>query len=502
MTMNARHGVASSRRQSGFTLVEAMIALLVMAFGMLAIGGFQITLSRGSDVAKQRSEAVRLAQQKMEDLRAYTTLTSDGVGGAIDYASDLRGSAVLGEETVAPGSSYNANTYSTNTTFRRRWTVTADGTTAVDPAGSDPQKWITVTVDWADRTAASSTAYNQSVTLTSVIGRADPGAIRFIQNNAGSTTSRKPKNRSINIPYPATDLGTGRSAFAPGGSVGVYFVFDNVTGLVTYRCTGSALLDPSAPAATCTAFTTSNVVLSGYIYWYTPNPQPTAGDFTLSLTGNNNNLQEPPPLDYSLLNSSTGETNAVDIEFFAPTSSASSECFIQQQMVLSSTGQIATYSSSSRFYAFSTYLCVVQPVTVVTGSPPRWFGQFTLKTNGAYPLGTGSSNFKVCRFTGDYNGNNELSNSEHPLYYRDVVDTIDNQNYVVVSGNHNCPTDSEMNPFGSPAKFTNNNTELHQHQPVDGINTRPYGGVRSTTASQWPTAGQEPAVETAPVPMD
>jgi Tfp pilus assembly protein PilV len=499
MTMNARESTGA--RQSGFTLVEAMIALLVMAFGMLAIAGFQITLSRGSDVAKQRSEAVRLAQQKMEDLRSYTQLASDGVGGVIDYAADLRGSAVLGTETVAPGSTHNANTYSTNTTFRRTWTVTADGTTAVDPAGSDPQKWISVIVEWADRTAASPTAYNQSVTLTSVIGRADPGAIRFIQNNAGSTTSRKPKNRSINIPYPATDLGTGRSAFAPGGSLGVYFVFDNVTGLVTYRCTGSTLLDPNAPAATCSAFSTSNVVLSGYIYWYTPNAQPTAGDLTLSLTGNNNNLQDPPPLDYTLLNSTTGETNAVDIEFYAPTASATSECFIQQQMVLSSTGQIAAFSASSRYYAFSTYLCVVQPVSV-SGSAPKWFGQFTLKTDGSHLLGTGSSNYKVCRFTGDYNGNDQLSNSEHPLFYRDVVDTIDNQNYVVVAGNHNCPSDTEMNPFGSPAKFTNNNTELHQHQVVDGINTRPYGGVRSTTASQWPTAGQEPATETDSVPME
>ena len=58
-------------RQSGFTLLEALIALLTTAFGMLAIAGLHTELSRGSDVAKQRSEAVRLAQKKIEELRAF-----------------------------------------------------------------------------------------------------------------------------------------------------------------------------------------------------------------------------------------------------------------------------------------------------------------------------------------------------------------------------------------------------------------------------------------------
>ena len=44
----------------GFTLLEALIALLVLSFGMLAIAGFQTTLSRNSDLAKQRTEALRL----------------------------------------------------------------------------------------------------------------------------------------------------------------------------------------------------------------------------------------------------------------------------------------------------------------------------------------------------------------------------------------------------------------------------------------------------------
>ncbi|NJK42622.1 MAG: hypothetical protein HC937_02765 [Aquincola sp.] len=50
--MNTLH----TRRQSGFALLEALVAMLVMAFGMLAIASFQMNLSRSSDLAKQRAE--------------------------------------------------------------------------------------------------------------------------------------------------------------------------------------------------------------------------------------------------------------------------------------------------------------------------------------------------------------------------------------------------------------------------------------------------------------
>ena len=87
-------------RQGGFTLVEAMVALLVTAFGMLAIAGFQMTLSRSADLAKQRSEAVRLAEEKIEELRAFTSV--DTVSGATDYTSDVVSSTT--PEVITAGS--------------------------------------------------------------------------------------------------------------------------------------------------------------------------------------------------------------------------------------------------------------------------------------------------------------------------------------------------------------------------------------------------------------
>src|SRR5687768_8847406 len=65
---------APLKRLQGFALIEAMVAGLVMAFGMLAIIGLQLSLSRNADFAKSRTEATRLAQEQMEELRSYRTI--------------------------------------------------------------------------------------------------------------------------------------------------------------------------------------------------------------------------------------------------------------------------------------------------------------------------------------------------------------------------------------------------------------------------------------------
>ena len=453
-------------RESGFTLVEALIALLVMAFGMLAVAGFQATLSGNSDLAKQRSEAVRLAQLKIEDLRSFAYVTA--TTGQADYTDAVTNTT---GETISASS-----TYFTNTEFTRKWWVTSNGSTTA--VATDLQKWIKVEVSWLDRTNTS-----QSVTLVSVMSRSDPVNMKLWTTSSGSTTSRKPKNRDINIPYPATDFGDGSSGFAPGGASGVYFIFDNTTGEVTHRCIGSTLVSATTTGNGCTAQTTNGYLLSGYIYWYTGNSAPSSSDLTVTIANNNPNLQDPPPLLYTDVDS-VGATNSASVQFITPTTGATKECFLQKQMTLSSSHEIVTYvASTSHDYAFATYVCVITPVVVTTGTTARWSGQFTIVTDSTHTLGTGSTNYKLCRFNGDYDSDDDISNSEHPLYYRGVTGTLDSQNYVLIPGNRTCPTEGEATPL--TGDYTNNNTTTHQTEAVSG-GTQPYGGSLSTS-SQWAT---------------
>lgn len=61
------------KANSGISLIEALISLTVLSFGLLAIANFQSKLLAGSGYSKTRSEAMALAQQKLDDIRNYTT---------------------------------------------------------------------------------------------------------------------------------------------------------------------------------------------------------------------------------------------------------------------------------------------------------------------------------------------------------------------------------------------------------------------------------------------
>ena len=220
------------RAEAGFTLVEALVSLLVVAFGMLAIAGMQTTLAKNSDLAKQRTEAVRIAQVKMEELRAFDSIV---IGeGTWNYATN-----------VVSGTDLAYTPPNSNTAFTRSWTVTApDGVTPADPNAA--QKWIHVTVQWADRFSATP---NQSITLDSTIARNNPTALKGLVAGQVQPRVRQPKNRNLNIPYPAVTLAGGReSAFVPPPG-GYAYVFDNTTGNIVERC--------QVPTAAVTSLTRS-----------------------------------------------------------------------------------------------------------------------------------------------------------------------------------------------------------------------------------------------------
>jgi hypothetical protein len=203
-----------------------------MAFGMLAIASFQITLSRNSDVAKQRTEATRLAQQKMEKLRTFDTLTT--------YGTSMVSSTNLTQETVTTNAAYTVS-----------WGVSAAG--AVDTG-----RTLVVTVAWTDRAGDT-----QQVQLFSQISATSPvldGGLWFPLPDG--TILRRPKNRNINIPVPAVALGGGKSAYQLAS--GVTVVFSDTTGGVVDKCTGTVNATTYANGtAGCTSY--QAYIVAGYV---------------------------------------------------------------------------------------------------------------------------------------------------------------------------------------------------------------------------------------------
>lgn len=106
--------------QSGFTMVEVMVALGILAFGILAVASMQTSSLRGTRTAHCVTEATTAAMDKVEDLMMLPYTDADLSNGA-------------------HGPEYDA----TNT-YRIDWTVT-------DDVPVESTKAIDVTVQWQER---------------------------------------------------------------------------------------------------------------------------------------------------------------------------------------------------------------------------------------------------------------------------------------------------------------------------------------------------------------
>lgn len=99
----------------GFSLIEVMIAVVVLATGLLALAALQASLARSSAEAKSRSRVVAMLSARMDELRGSgydntildpgsTTVTSTADGcdnDATDWVDCARVQANLGSLTVA-----------------------------------------------------------------------------------------------------------------------------------------------------------------------------------------------------------------------------------------------------------------------------------------------------------------------------------------------------------------------------------------------------------------
>jgi len=191
----------------GVVLIEALVALLIVAFGIVALGGLQSNLTRSADLARQRGDALRIANRELESLRAYAQFD--------DNAPASFASIQTKPPTAEPGS------FNTEFLLERNIASSADGLL----------KSVRLRVNWLDRAGDP-----QWLTLDSFIDGADP-ALGFVIGQAPETSLRSVGGRNPGVPPSAKDLGDGRSAYKPAGASTTVLVFNNFTGLITSKCT-------------------------------------------------------------------------------------------------------------------------------------------------------------------------------------------------------------------------------------------------------------------------
>lgn len=114
----------SVKNQQGIVLLEALIAILIFSFGILALVGLQAAMLKNTDDAKYRSEASYIAQQQLGFMWANPDNLSTFVGTTDISARLPNGSVTIAQPATSrvsitvnwqvPGQDphqYVANTY-------------------------------------------------------------------------------------------------------------------------------------------------------------------------------------------------------------------------------------------------------------------------------------------------------------------------------------------------------------------------------------------------------
>jgi type IV pilus modification protein PilV len=124
-----------ARCVAGFTLIEVLIAIVILTFGLLAVGSMQISAIRGNFMGGNTSIALSLASQKMEDLLNkdfnHTDLTDSKTGSL----STLVTGQTDHEEKVSEEGVVGASGF-----YRRIWNIANQN--------NPPSKSIMVIVTW------------------------------------------------------------------------------------------------------------------------------------------------------------------------------------------------------------------------------------------------------------------------------------------------------------------------------------------------------------------
>jgi len=59
----------SRKRQNGFTFIEILVSIVILAVGLLSIAGLVTTVIKGNVSSKKTTTAIALAQTKIEELK-------------------------------------------------------------------------------------------------------------------------------------------------------------------------------------------------------------------------------------------------------------------------------------------------------------------------------------------------------------------------------------------------------------------------------------------------
>ncbi len=153
-----------SKSSKGFTLIEVLIALTILAIGLLGVALMQVTSISGNTFSREMSIATELGQDILEKIRTVNSTCNNVTTHA--FLRDTTVVATHPDITDTATLLVNANpinelgtTNGPGLQYTRQWRVTPCNSPTTN------MQTITVTVNWIEKGAAATT---RSITITGV----------------------------------------------------------------------------------------------------------------------------------------------------------------------------------------------------------------------------------------------------------------------------------------------------------------------------------------------
>lgn len=401
-----------SMPQRGGTLIEALISLLLVCMGVVVAYRLQGTMQVASDLARQRSEAIQLAERDLEAQRAFATL--DPAPGFVDYRSIASASTLIEAATDR------------NADF--------EVARMVDDSDASGLKVLAVDVSWHDRRGEP-----QAASLQSIVSAEAPSLAAALNIRADDSVITRRMGRSAFIPPTARALPDGRLIDKPSEASTFVWVFDPGTGRVVERCTATsgALAPTPSDADLRDCEHVDAWLLSGVVRMslaIPPDPKHAIDmPLTLGLT-----------LHFDGMSSATTCLSEPRKELRIPEPGGR-----QLRVVPLSAPTPAGADETDRYVA---YQCLT-PATI-----GGWSGRSDIVPSD-WLMGMNSTAYRVCRYSADQDRSGAVdSNAEHPAHYERVRGPLQQQNFLIVRGDQTCPASADR----GTRSFVDHSTMPHQ----------------------------------------
>ena len=342
----------------GTSLVEALVALLVMAGGLLAALALQAQLRAHADEARHRLVALQLAQQSLEDAR-----DAWAHGGAA--------ALVAQEQAVDAGGASFAVSRAVRAPDATGWQVSAQ-------------------VAWAGRER------DEQLSLHTELGAGDPPLwMALVEGPADGVTRLDGATGHPGVPPSSTPLGGPRAWLRPHPHSPWGWLIDTRSARISHTCTVNGAPDltllAQADAGLCTPQAQPSVLVSGHVRH--------------SLAGSADEAHDPVPE-------------------------------LGVQLRLTSEPHLSPPVCAAQALGSVThYYCAV----LLRSPTPQDPGAYWSGRTELIGLPVGDGGFRVCRRSGDRNGNRTIDNDEHPASYVRVTQSLRHQHFLLVPHALPCP---------------------------------------------------------------